>query len=448
MRWPVPVTLVVLIILFVLGIPFLHIKLATTDINVLPANQEARVVSQKLSQDFAHQGNAQLYIFVQTRGNALTPDNLASLDRYVKSIQALPGVVAVQSLVTVSPDLKLADYQQLYAHPGLNPQITQVAATQANGNVSQMAVSLQSADHTSEATTLVKQIRALHAPGGLTALVDGTTPEEIDLLAGIETTLPTALLVIIASIFALLFLMTGSLIVPLKAIILNTISLSATFGGLVWIFQDGHFQNLLNFELLGSIDASQPVLIFAIAFGLSMDYEVFILSRIKEVFDETGNNRLAVSSGIQRTGWLVTSAALLLAVVLGGFAAATTISIQEIGIGLATAVIVDATLIRMLLLPATMRMLGTFNWWAPAPLRWLWQHIGLRETAPTPAFSPAFQVQAGKNGSGEHLPLQVPVASGHETSASQQSGTKRLSKVLLLPVGSEKQAKALGQEVH
>ena len=184
---------------------------------------------------------------------------------------------------------------------------------------------------------------------------------------------------------------------PLKAIILNMLSLSATFGGLVWIFQDGHFQNLLNFELIGSIDAAQPVLIFAIAFGLSMDYEVFVLSRIKESFDETGNNRLAVSSGIQRTGWLVTSAALLLAVVLGGFGAAKTISLQEIGIGLAIAVIMDATLIRMLLLPATMRMLGTFNWWAPAPLRWLWQHIGLSETEPTPALSPVFQVQAGRD---------------------------------------------------
>ncbi len=395
MRWPIPVTLIVLIILFVLGAPFLHIKLATVDINVLPADQEARVTSSRLSQDFVHQGNAQLFIIIQTPGNALSPENLARLDSYVKSIQALPDVVAVQSLVTVSPDLNLAAYQQLYAHPGLNPQITEAAASLANGNFSQMSVALEPADHSSAATTLVKQIRALQAPSGLTALVAGTTPEEVDILAGIETTLPAAFFVIIASIFVLLFLMTGSLIMPIKAIILNMLSLSATFGGLVWIFQDGHFQNLLNFELLGSIDAAQPVLIFAIAFGLSMDYEVFVLSRIKESFDETGNNRLAVSSGIQRTGWLITSAALLLAVVLGGFGAATTISIQEIGIGLAIAVIMDATLIRMLLLPATMRLLGTFNWWAPAPLRWLWQYIGLTETAPTPALSPAFHVQAG-----------------------------------------------------
>jgi hypothetical protein len=173
--------------------------------------------------------------------------------------------------------------------------------------------------------------------------------------------------------------MTGSLIVPLKAIILNILSLSATFGGLVWIFQDGNLQSLLHFETPGSIDPTQPVLIFAIAFGLSMDYEVFVLSRIKESFDKTGNNRQAVSEGIQSTGWLVTSAALLLAIVLLGFGSAKTISIQEIGIGLTLAVMMDAVLIRSLLLPATMRLLGTLNWWAPAPLHWLWKYIGLKE---------------------------------------------------------------------
>src|SRR5436305_847304 len=173
-------------------------------------------------------------------------------------------------------------------------------------------------------------------------------------------------------------IMTGSLVMPLKAIILNMLSLSATFGGLVWIFQDGNLREFLHFQPLGSIDATQPIPIFALAFGLSMDHEVFVLSRIKEHFDETGNNRLAVSSGIQSTGWLVTSAALLMAVVLGGFGLAHSISVQEVGIGLTIAVIMDATLIRMLLLPATMRLLGTFNWWAPAPLRWLWQYISLK----------------------------------------------------------------------
>src|SRR5262249_28465877 len=149
------------------------------------------------------------------------------------------------------------------------------------------------------------------------------------LLSSLSASMPSALLIIMLSIFVLLFLMTGSLLIPLKAIILNILSLSATFGGLVWIFQDGHLQNLLHFQSVGSIDATQPVLIFAIAFGLSMDYEVFLLSRIKECFDKTGNNRLAISVGLQRTGWLITSAALLLAVVLAAFSTAKIIFIQE-----------------------------------------------------------------------------------------------------------------------
>ena len=230
----------------------------------------------------------------------------------------------------------------------------------------------------------MRQVRAIPAPGGFVALVTGTTPEQMDQLASLSASIPDALLVIAAAIFVLLFLMTGSLLMPLKAIILNMLSLSATFGALVWIFQDGHLQNLLGFQSIGSIDSTQPVLIFAIAFGLSMDYEVFLLSRIKEHFDKTGDNRAAVSSGMQRTGWLITSAALLLAIVLGAFGSSKIIFVQEIGIGLAIAVIMDATLVRMLLVPATMRLLGRWNWWAPAPLRAIWRRVGLGEVA-TPA---------------------------------------------------------------
>jgi uncharacterized membrane protein YdfJ with MMPL/SSD domain len=203
---------------------------------------------------------------------------------------------------------------------------------------------------------------------------------QIDLMASLRAILPYALLVIIVAVSVLLFLMTGSLLMPIKAIVLNILSLSATFGALVWIFQEGHLQNLLGFQSLGSIDATQPILIFAIAFGLSMDYEVFLLSRIKERYDATGDNREAVSSGMQRTGRLITSAALLLAVVLLAFGSSKIIFIQEIGIGLAIAVIIDATLVRMLLVPATMRLLGKWNWWAPAPLRAIWRRIGLGES--------------------------------------------------------------------
>jgi RND superfamily putative drug exporter len=193
----------------------------------------------------------------------------------------------------------------------------------------------------------------------------------------------------------LLFLMTGSVVMPLKAIVLNTLSLTATFGALVWIFQEGHFEHVLGFQSTGSLDATQPVLIFAIAFGLSMDYEVFLLSRIKEQFDATGDNRAAVASGLQRTGWLITSAAVLLAIVLGAFATSAIVFIKMIGVGLAIAVIMDATLVRTLLVPATMRLLGAWNWWAPAPLRAVWRRIGFSETAARPEPAPAERVGVG-----------------------------------------------------
>ena len=381
MQHPVVVGLSVLAILVILGLPFLRVTFATSDVKVLSTQQDARIVSDRLSQDFIQQGNSQLVIALQTPGNALSSTNLASLDSYVHTIEGIPGVESVDSVVTLNPLLTLADYQQLYAHPGVNPQVTAIAAQLANGDTTKITVAMQPADHTTAAENIVSQVRAIHAPGGLVPLVDGVTAYQIDLLASLRATLPYALLVIIIAVSVLLFLMTGSLLMPIKAIVLNMLSLSATFGALVWIFQDGHLQNLLGFQSTGSIDATQPILIFAIAFGLSMDYEVFLLSRIKERYDATGDNREAVSSGMQRTGRLITSAALLLAVVLLAFGTSKIIFIQEIGIGLAIAVIIDATLVRMLLVPATMRLLGKWNWWAPAPLRAIWQRIGLSESS-------------------------------------------------------------------
>ncbi len=380
MRRPVVVGLAVLAILVTLGLPFLRVSFSTPDVKVLPSNQEARIVSDRLTQDFAQQGDSQLVIAIRTPGDALSPTNLASLDTYVDAIKAIPGVLSVDSLVTVNPSLSLPDYQQLYAHPGANPQVAALATQLANGDTTKITVAMQPADHSAAAEDIVRQIRAVHAPGGLVPLVDGITAYQLDLLASLGATLPYALLVMVVAVSLLLFLMTGSLLMPLKAIVLNILSLSATFGALVWIFQDGNLQNLLGFQSTGSIDATQPILIFAIAFGLSMDYEVFLLSRIKERFDETGDNRAAVSSGLQRTGWLITSAALLMAVVFGAFGASKIILIQELGIGLAIAVIIDATLVRMLLVPATMRLLGKWNWWAPAPLKAIWRRVGLSES--------------------------------------------------------------------
>jgi RND superfamily putative drug exporter len=387
MRFPLPVALMVLGILVLLGLPFLHASFSTPDVRVLPQNQETRVVSTRLAEDFSQQGASQLVIAIRTPGDALSSANLASLDTYVRQIEAMPDVLQVQSLVTVDPTLTLAEYQQLYANPNVNPKIAAVATQLANANATRVTVALRSADYSARTEDVVRQIRALSAPGGLEPLVGGETPYQMDLFANLRATLPYALLVMVLTIFVLLFLMTGSVVMPLKAILLNTLSLTATFGALVWIFQDGHLQNLLSFQSSGSIDGTQTILIFALAFGLSMDYEVFLLSRIKEQFDITHDNRGSVASGLQRTGWLITSAALLFAVVLAAFSRSEIVFIKEIGVGLAIAVLMDATLVRALLVPATMRMLGQWNWWAPAPLHALWQRVGLSESAPAPAYA-------------------------------------------------------------
>ena len=184
--------------------------------------------------------------------------------------------------------------------------------------------------------------------------------------------------------FILLFLMTGSVVLPFKAIIMNVLSLGATFGALVWIFQDGHFASLLGFDPPGALDLIMPVVVFVFAFGLSMDYEVFMLARIKEAYDETGDNDAAVAIGLQRSGKIITSAALLIVIVFAGFTAGEIVAMKQLGLGLALAVVIDATIVRCLLVPATMKLMGTWNWWAPKPLA---RHakFGLHETLPPAA---------------------------------------------------------------
>ncbi|GHO59740.1 MMPL family transporter [Ktedonobacter robiniae] len=380
MRWSIPITVVAIAFLLLLGTPFLHASFSQTDEHSLPLNASSRIVVEQLKQNFPDQDNSQLTIAVRTPGDALSTENLAKLDTYVSKLKQLKHVTNVQSVVSLAPGLTLAQYQQLYAHPASNPQITEAAKQLAKQNVTEIILTANLDASSDDARSLVKDVRAITPPTDLSRLVGGTPAEDVDQFASLLTTFPYALLLMGVAIFVLLFLMTGSLIMPLKAILLNTLSLTATFGALVWIFQDGHLQNLLQFRAFGSLDSTQPILIFAIAFGLSMDYEVFLLSRIKEQFDRSGDNRESVATGLQRTGWLITSAALLLAIVVAAFASSRILVIQEIGVGISLAILMDATLVRGLLVPAMMNLLGAWNWWAPRPLQVLWQRFGLRES--------------------------------------------------------------------
>src|ERR1035438_2763783 len=216
--------------------------------------------------------------------------------------------------------------------------------------------------------------------------VGGQTAARADELSSIGRPLPWMALAVVLATFVLLFLAFGSLVLPLEAIVANILSLSAMYGVVTWIFADGHLSGLLSFTPNGTISPTIPVLMFAIMFGLSMDYEVFLLSRIRERYVATGDNTAAIASGLQRTGGVITSAALLLLIVIGMFSISSITFIKLLGVGMIVALILDATLVRMMLVPATMRLLGDANWWAPAPLRRLYARYGIREDdGPAPA---------------------------------------------------------------
>jgi RND superfamily putative drug exporter len=244
------------------------------------------------------------------------------------------------------------------------------------------------------AARLVADIRNLPAPFPLQ--VTGDAAALTDYQATIAERLPLAAGLVVLATFVLLFLFTGSVVVPVKAIVMNVLSLGASFGALVWVFQEGHLAWLLGAEGTGALDPTVPVLTFAITFGLSMDYEVFLLSRIKEAWDQTGDNDRAVALGLQRTGRIVTSAAALIVIVFLGFAAGELLTIKEVGLGMAIAVVLDATVVRMLLVPATMKLMGRWNWWAPPALRRLHDRFGLAEQRPpVPARPPDQEERVG-----------------------------------------------------
>jgi RND superfamily putative drug exporter len=349
MRRPLLVTVVTAALLLALGAPFLRAAWGGVDARVLPPGTEARVASTELGEAFPGAAAAPITVVVQA-------GTTADVEAYLAELGDLPGAGGVQ-----------------------------VTAQQAGAVVAAVDYSGESTGEA--ALALVDDVRAAEAPSGATVLVGGPSAALVDLLDGLGRMLPWAALYLVLVMFAVLFLAFGSVVLPIKAIAMNVLSLSATLGVLVWGFQDGRLADLLGFTATGTLEATQPILILALAFGLSMDYEVFLLSRVREEWDRTGDNERAVARGLQRTGGIITSAALLFVVVVGAFATSGIVFIQMIGIGLAVAVIIDATLVRALLVPATMRLLGRANWWAPAPMARFWQRYGLREGEAAPEAS-------------------------------------------------------------
>jgi uncharacterized membrane protein YdfJ with MMPL/SSD domain len=260
------------------------------------------------------------------------------------------------------------------------PGVSGAEVTGAAGDTTRVAIGYSGDPVGADARALVHTLRDVTPPAGVHALIGGQSAELADLLDAIGARLPWAALLVVVTSFVLLFLAFGSVVLPVKAVLMNVLSLGASFGALVWIFQEGHLSGPLDFTSTGSIEATQPILVLAIVFGLSMDYEVFLMSRIREQYDLTGDNTTAVATGLQRTGRIITSAALLLMVVIAAFSASGITFIKMIGVAMLIAVFIDATVVRTLLVPATMRLLGRANWWAPGPLRRFYARYGIRES--------------------------------------------------------------------
>jgi RND superfamily putative drug exporter len=352
MRRPLPVATLSALLLIVMGLPFLGIKFNTVDPTVLPDEASAHQTYDLVSNEFPPYHDSPIWIAVKGGGPGAAARTAAAVRR-------------VEGVAEVAPPQRLGN------------GVTAVAAISASAFASDA----------SQAT--VKAIRNLPAPPGATVQVSGATADFVDFQSSLASHMPVALAIVIVATLVILFLMTGSVILPIKSLIMNFLNLSAVFGLLVLIFQDGRLEGFLDYSSPGAIEQTMPILLFAVAFGLSTDYAVFLLSRIKEARDNGASESECVAIGLERTGRIVTAAALLFAVAMGAFATSQIIFIKENGVGTALAVLIDASIIRALLVPSLMELLGKWNWWAPAPLRRLHERFGISETGLPPEPAPS-----------------------------------------------------------
>src|SRR4051794_26660298 len=358
MRRPLLITVVVTGLLVALALPFLRVQFGGIDVRVLPEAQESRVVTETIDRDFPPSTQGPITSIVTLPDAVDSPAGTAALESYVAAVADVPGVDGA-------------------------------TVTGAAGDTARVSVAYDGDPVDKAARDLVQAVRDVPAPDGARVLVGGQSATLADLLASLGSLLPWMALMVVATTFVVLFLAFGSVVLPVKAVIMNVLSLGASFGALVWIFQEGHLAGFLNFTPTGFVEATQPILVLAIVFGLSMDYEVFLMSRIREQYDLTGDNTRAVATGLQRTGGIITSAALLLIIVIGAFSLSGITFIKMIGVAMLIAIVIDATIVRILLVPATMRLLGRANWYAPGPLRRFYARYGIRESDGEPASEPA-----------------------------------------------------------
>jgi RND superfamily putative drug exporter len=342
-RRPIGIATATAALLIVVGIPFYSLKFTSIDAQVLPEDASARQVNDVLRAEFPPFRDTPIRVVVEDG----SPEAVATVQRQL---------AGAEGIVAVNPPRQLAN------------GVTVIEAVN------------DAPDIEARSRNLVKELRVLPDPGGSTVLVTGEAANFVDFQGSLEDHLPIAVAIIVVSTLVVLFLMTGSVVLPVKQLLMTVLNLTAVFGILVFIFQDGRLEGLLDYRSQGALEQTMPILLFALAFGLSTDYGVFLLSRIKEARDSGVETSEAVAVGLERTGRIVTAAAILFAVAVGVFATSKIIFIKENFIGVALAVLIDASVIRALLVPSLMELLGEWNWWAPKPLRRLHERFGLSET--------------------------------------------------------------------
>jgi putative drug exporter of the RND superfamily len=400
-----------------LGSPFLHVQLSSPDATILPKSVPSRQGFELLKAKFGAGELDPVVLAVQTRdgSSVFAPDNIAALYQLTHTLAADPRVERVDSITTIDRRIGLAQYQFLYAQPNaaFDPYIAGIAQHFARGDTALVSVVLKAGPISDTAKSVVHDLRATQPPDNLTYQVTGTTAGVLDVVAEMYHDFPLALLGVVIATYIILLLLLRSAVLPLKAILMNALSLVASYGALVWVFQDGHLAGLLGFAPLGFVESSLPIIMFCTLFGVSMDYEVFLLSRVREAWVETGDNTYSVAAGLERSGRIITSAALIVVVVAGSFVTADVVLVKALGLGVALAVLLDATVIRALLVPATMRLLGDWNWWLPAPLRRVLPHV--HETLESTRYEVRSTSPMGANG---------VVAPGQDSAARQSADAK------------------------
>jgi len=387
MARPVAVLVPTLVFLLVLGLPFFRLVQGIPDAATLPAGIPSRDAFVAIGREFPAGETTPITILAETVGDPTDQAAVAALAAYAGRLGAVEGIDRVESPFSIrdprtGADMSPDEVAALWAAPPetLGPEMTALRAVLAERYIAGSTVRFDAISPLSpagpEGTALIPIVRALEPPAGATVTVGGVAALGHDFLVSQAERMPYAVIMTLLASAVALFLLFGSVVIPIKAVIMTLLSISASFGALVWIFQDGNLSDVLAFEPLGYTVAGNAIIMFSVIFGLSMDYEVLLLSRIQEAYRRTADNTASVAEGLAKTAGVITGAALVMVSVFAAFALAQTITIKSIGVGMAIAVLIDATIIRVLLVPATMRLMGRWNWWAPGPLRRFADRLG------------------------------------------------------------------------